>query len=811
MLGLSRMTSEQFSLLNDNIPTTPTSFRHSGAAAPMTLKEQEKLIDEMKKENFDLKLKVYHLEDRLRQMAPGNVEAALKENVELKVQNEALLAEIRGHQEIISEAQLAIEQYRQQNAGRPGAEAELARMKQELELTLQQLQKSQGLCQRYEGQLALFDKESRETVQRMKAGELEMSAVQKRLADSQHTIERLEEELRGLEEELAAKNTLIHQFRADSQGMAGELEMITRQMGELQEALRACQAERDNLIKERDSIKRTTLSEIAKQTGMSPHRSSLDLLESKLMRELGQASKRLQELEKQTETSAGEKVQLLSTQQGLAQSLEQATHAIKHLGSKLSTVSPDIILMEGGFPEVFGLVERATDGLIRECLEQRQVKASMGDALAKQEQINATLQGERQRLEHELHKAEGRLADLHHTLAQKEEEARRAQAMAEEWQGKVNTAYDSELPRLQEELLGHKARLGQLEADLCLAKEDLQRAQSAAGEFKAKWEEAQSIAIQASSESSDRLSHISQLQASRADLAKKLAGSEELIQNLNRKLEEIRGQLEHADKVKVAVEEGFNRQLKQLHAQNTELKLQLATNSSGTSEANARLERVGSAMESLRQEKDALFSRLQAKEHAIGSLQQELDTLRMDRKRTETDLALREEQLRKAEFDLSRLRKDDHRKNTDGLQHLQAKIDSLTALNTYLREQADQKDRHIRELEDRLRSQSEEMRSTIAEVENQSRKLKKREQLISQALKRLETINSLQLAPEGVAAQPMTSSLGLNQYTGPAEELTPIRPAKLPFTNGAHNTSSAQMRPAGNKENNSRMYGNYEF
>lgn len=43
VLGLSRMTSEQFSLLNDNIPTTPTSFRHSGAAAPMTLKEQEKV------------------------------------------------------------------------------------------------------------------------------------------------------------------------------------------------------------------------------------------------------------------------------------------------------------------------------------------------------------------------------------------------------------------------------------------------------------------------------------------------------------------------------------------------------------------------------------------------------------------------------------------------------------------------------------------------------------------------------------------------------------------------------------------------
>lgn len=43
LINLKRMTSEQFSLLNDNIPTSPNSFRQSGPAAPMTLKEQEKV------------------------------------------------------------------------------------------------------------------------------------------------------------------------------------------------------------------------------------------------------------------------------------------------------------------------------------------------------------------------------------------------------------------------------------------------------------------------------------------------------------------------------------------------------------------------------------------------------------------------------------------------------------------------------------------------------------------------------------------------------------------------------------------------
>jgi hypothetical protein len=36
-------------------------------------------MDEMKKENFDLKLRVYHLEDKLRQMAPSNVDNMMRE------------------------------------------------------------------------------------------------------------------------------------------------------------------------------------------------------------------------------------------------------------------------------------------------------------------------------------------------------------------------------------------------------------------------------------------------------------------------------------------------------------------------------------------------------------------------------------------------------------------------------------------------------------------------------------------------------------------------------------------------------------
>lgn len=627
----------------------------------------------------------------------------------------------------------------------------------------------------------------------MKQAEAENSGLAKRLADAQHQVAALEEEQRGLEEEVQRKNGLVHQFKLDASGMAQELELITRQMGELQAALRAAQDEREQLLRERETVRRAPAAAVA----ASP-RSSLDLLESKLMRELTQATRRLQDLEKQTEAGQSEKAQLVSQSKSLVTSIEQATAAIRHLGAKLcGPLAAGVRFAEAAsFPEVFEQVERVADQLLREHDECQQARACAAEVAAKHEAQLAGAHGERQRLEQELARAQQCLEDGGAALAAKEQELGRLHEAAAELQRKAAAAYEAELPRLREELaaLRDEARRARGAADAAAA--EAERAQQAAREFREKWEEAQSIAIQASSESSDRLAHIAQLQQSRAELVKKLAAAEELAQTLNRRAEEARGQLEHAEKVKQAVEEGFNRQIKALHATTAELKLQLATNSSGASDAAARVERLNVAMEALRGEKEALLNKLQAKEHSIGALQQELESGRMDRRRLETDLVLREDQLRKAEHEMARLRKDDARKSSEGASHLQAKIESLGALNTFLRDQADQKDRHLRDMEERLRLKDAEMVQTREEVDQQSKRLKKREQLIAQALKRLETINQLTggAAPGALAGDAVLGTHGLAPH---AEDLTPIRPTKLPF------------RPA-DKENEYRR-ANFEF
>lgn len=72
-------------LPDSSVSSTPMAPRASGgggvltADGQLTLREQEKLIDEIKKENFSLKLKVFFLTERLDKLGPEYNDAAIKE------------------------------------------------------------------------------------------------------------------------------------------------------------------------------------------------------------------------------------------------------------------------------------------------------------------------------------------------------------------------------------------------------------------------------------------------------------------------------------------------------------------------------------------------------------------------------------------------------------------------------------------------------------------------------------------------------------------------------------------------------------
>ncbi|KAH9815255.1 hypothetical protein DFH28DRAFT_969151 [Melampsora americana] len=104
-------------LLAGKKPTSSTLPKRSlasdtsrGKGAHLTLREQEKVIDEVKKENFNLKLKIYFLEDRLAKLAPDQVDLALKENVEIKVEFQTVRQELKRYKRLLLEAERAIAQ-----------------------------------------------------------------------------------------------------------------------------------------------------------------------------------------------------------------------------------------------------------------------------------------------------------------------------------------------------------------------------------------------------------------------------------------------------------------------------------------------------------------------------------------------------------------------------------------------------------------------------------------------------------------------------------------------------------------------------
>ena len=57
-----------------------------------------------------MKLRVDSLQERLSRAAPGNIEATINENVELRVANEALKAEVRTYKQMAEEANMAAEE-----------------------------------------------------------------------------------------------------------------------------------------------------------------------------------------------------------------------------------------------------------------------------------------------------------------------------------------------------------------------------------------------------------------------------------------------------------------------------------------------------------------------------------------------------------------------------------------------------------------------------------------------------------------------------------------------------------------------------
>jgi len=109
---------------DSSVASTPVIMRRRGGddaanrplddGNPLSLREQENVIDRIEKENFGLKLKIHFLEEALRKAGPGFSEAALKENTELKVDKVTMQRELQRYKKHLTSAEKDLESYRLQ-------------------------------------------------------------------------------------------------------------------------------------------------------------------------------------------------------------------------------------------------------------------------------------------------------------------------------------------------------------------------------------------------------------------------------------------------------------------------------------------------------------------------------------------------------------------------------------------------------------------------------------------------------------------------------------------------------------------------
>lgn len=74
------------------------------------MKDYEEKQAQLKKENFNLKLRIYFLEERMGQIAGlKDKEEAIKNNIELNVENESMRKELSEKQELLCQAAKALD------------------------------------------------------------------------------------------------------------------------------------------------------------------------------------------------------------------------------------------------------------------------------------------------------------------------------------------------------------------------------------------------------------------------------------------------------------------------------------------------------------------------------------------------------------------------------------------------------------------------------------------------------------------------------------------------------------------------------
>lgn len=707
------------------------------------LREQEKIMDELKKENFDLKLRCYHLEDQLRKQTPANTSELLSENESLRTSQEALNIECRTLRDCLSECQVSLEKAKLQNSNTSAFIEEISSLKEDLALTQNQLSKSSSQIKNYEQQLEVFDIESRDNVKKIRKLEMMKLELKKEEQQQEEEGQKSNSELEELREELSLKVGFLEQIRQESRQLHADLELSHRQRQELEAKIR--------LLEEGRQYQHHLQHQFEEdQTPGTPNSSGIDVMETRMVNQIGKTSAQLSELSRSNELSLSERENLQNQLTTLNLSSATIVKSLQRFYERLvSSFDFDGNLIDEDLnsnpknKSAEYWIKALNDATIQLAMEFSSSKEK-GEYLEKeckaQKEINLLSQRD--------HKE--RLSSLEERLLSEREEKdhlnssllkAKKDILALEQQ--LRNLNENELPRYKEQLVQQQHSLRTLEEELSNRQDNLQSLRQKEQEKIQIISSLESERLRLNEDFSSLKAEMSNILQKNESINSKLAMQEQVIKEMNSLLREEKEKLSSSLLVKEKIEERFKGEMKSLHQSNSDLRSQLGNLSSGKNVNEERLQRLQGHLRYLEGVNDEMVKKASQRSGELSSLQKEHNSLLDERQILSQKLKVRESELSSLKEEISLLRKSDSiaRRGAEGLSHLEGRIESLQSTNQLLRTQLEERDLQCKESEERLKRQDGAIRKAYSDCEQQSARIKKREQVISRVLKRLENIN----------------------------------------------------------------------
>ncbi|KAM9428764.1 myomegalin-like isoform 2-T2 [Salvelinus alpinus] len=220
----SRSTGHMTDVCRDKTDNSPP-------LQPHTLREFEQHLNDLKKENFSLKLRIYFLEERIQQKYEDSSDHVYRTNIELKVEVESLKQELQEKQDLLDKALTTAESLSSHNEAElqrrsEERQQEIDHMRELLETKIQLLQEEAQLARgEAERMASLTGSSSQPLLEDMEDSQEEENLQTQSHYPASHTYrDRVIEELTSA---LRCKEAMITE-------LSGQKSVLTLRVGELE-------------------------------------------------------------------------------------------------------------------------------------------------------------------------------------------------------------------------------------------------------------------------------------------------------------------------------------------------------------------------------------------------------------------------------------------------------------------------------------------------------------------------------------------------------------------------------------------------